>query len=480
MTNLLLVGTIINVAASFCVVMSLISNFYATVGGVVGDKLRRISSTGKWRVRRCPELQESEVEVWTNQTNGEVWFHILDNGSNQKYWYNEKTKQRSLETPIEMHSEVLAMMDNRLELLYMLFTTVTCVWMGVTFVGTLYGTHPPSYQYKLDVVRYTLPLQGALIALAAMLLATRINLKKYFPEAQSPVNTYEVFSTLRFMLFLSPFLSLRKYFLKVKYRGDLRGQGTRNLRDDYLRQERELQKIKEGPSWEADPVLKRRAQHLDFSLSNMNQLLGDLEMENALKIMRIWGLTHPVDVCVAAAHLVIRQEAYHFCKLNKRPVVKDNALAALAGAITATPFLDNRKLGEITAELDRLTNTFQKLDSWITTETERLERLERKGVARGQDGTGQDNKDNDDLETGIGVLGSKKKRVDEESSYEIGAAAAGAADAAASAVGAAFLAASKVVSKGGMASIKKAIANKKIYITYLDQLIDEKEQLKSR
>ena len=118
MTNFLLVGTLTNAAAAFCVVAALISNFYATVGGVVGDKLRRKSSAGKWRVRRCPELQENEVEVWTNQTNGEVWFRILDKQRNQKYWYNEKTKQKSLETPIEVHSEVSSMMENRLDLLY--------------------------------------------------------------------------------------------------------------------------------------------------------------------------------------------------------------------------------------------------------------------------------------------------------------------------------------------------------------------------
>ena len=121
MTSFLAFGTLMNAAASFCVVMALISNFYATVGGIVGDKLRRESSSGQWRVRRCPELHENEVEVWTNQTNGEVWLHILNRETNQRYWYNEKTKQKSLETPIQVHSEVSAMIDNRFDVLYSKF-----------------------------------------------------------------------------------------------------------------------------------------------------------------------------------------------------------------------------------------------------------------------------------------------------------------------------------------------------------------------
>ena len=114
--------------------------------------------------------------------------------------------------------------------LVVLFTTVVCVWMGVTYLGTLYGTHRPSYQYKLDVVQYALPIEFALVALAFSLLATRINLRKYFPEAQSPINTYEVASTLRLMVYVNPFISFRKNLMKVKYRGDLRGAGTRALR----------------------------------------------------------------------------------------------------------------------------------------------------------------------------------------------------------------------------------------------------------
>ena len=194
----------------------------------------------------------------------------------------------------------------------------------------------------------------------------------------------------------------------------------------------------------------------------MNQLLGELEMENALKIMRIWGLTDPVDVCIAAAHLVIRQEAVHFCSLNRKPVWKDNAFAALAGAITKTPFLDVQKLSEITAELERLTTTFQKLDSWITKEKERLDRLE--GVAVGQDGTGDDG-DGDDLEAGRGAAakGGKAKK-GEGKAGPLGIE-----------IGLNFLG-----SSGGMSRIKNAIENKKKYISYLDELIEEKEQLKSR
>ena len=112
----------------------------------------------------------------------------------------------------------------------MFLTIIVCVWMGVTFVGTLYGTHRPSYQYKLDVAQYALAIEIALLSLAATLLATRINVLKYFPEARPPINTYQVASTLRLMLHLNPFITARKPLLKVKYRGDLRGAGSHDLR----------------------------------------------------------------------------------------------------------------------------------------------------------------------------------------------------------------------------------------------------------
>ena len=227
---------------------------------------------------------------------------------------------------------------------------------------------------------------------------------------------------------------------------------------------RELARIKEGPSWEGDPVLQARVQHLDFSLANMKRLLGELEIENALKVMRIWGLEEPVDVCVAAAHLVIRQEVHRFCTLNRRPAANDNAFTVLAGAITNTSFsLDITRLGDITAELDRLTNTFRELDLWITAENERLDRS--RGVAKGQDGTGVDGISKD-LELGSRREHSRRSGRGQEKRRSFGL--------------------ETPTSDGlfgfgnGMARIKTAINNKKKFIEYLDDLLTEKDLLNSR